>query len=882
MWRGNFIDYNGISFNGVHGRHPRIAGATVIENPTIAGWGKPADGSFDDERVIGRDGRKYGPLSKDWLRYKGLYRSGIRTVLSYEIGKTAILESPSLAFVDEQSVVSRNFQIGPRSHDLVLQVANFDTSPDQPLSNQKLLVFNSEQPKETDSSKLPANVSFGDGKFLQSKAKVQGDLFDKDFCIYAEIKSTEDGTIVAQTRDQSDWLPNGKTFFIRGGRLHYDIGWVGVVHSDFEVDSGQWTAVAMNYEADSQQVSFFADGRYKGADRIAAKKNLRRSVMRIGYTNDDFPSPSSLSGKIRSVKVFDRCLRKEELDKVASVVTQPVMSWDSQRHDESSFAWRAKEQPEISNEAVNLLVHTSLNPQQFRWERDENGNLRLRILAGQDELKFAVNVAVSEQLIVHSKLLSKKLDEISVPHEFSKHQSSFPPNWRQRLTTEIQTLKRTGPFDVDVLTRPETNPWNDRLRFTGVDFVDNGSVAIVCCWDGSVYRVEGVTEGKILTWQRIATGLFQPLGVKVVDGQIYVCCRDQIVLLKDLNGDHEIDFYKNFNSDHQVTEHFHEFAMGLQTDDDGNFYYAKSARHALKAVVPHHGTLLKVDSQGEGTTIVANGFRAANGVCLNADGSFIVTDQEGHWNPKNRINWVQPGGFYGNMFGYHDVENDSDDAMDKPLCWITNAFDRSPAELLWVDSEKWGALNGSLLNFSYGHGKIYVVPFEDIDGQKQGGMCALPLPEFPTGIMRGRFNSADGQLYACGMFAWSSNRQQPGGFYRVRYGGEPVHLPIGIAAAEKELRLTFSGDLDAESVSELKNFRITCWDLKRTANYGSKHYNERELEIGSAELLQDGRTVRLAIDDLAPTRGMEIEYSLTDTQGQRVRGKIHNTIHLLD
>ena len=26
-----------------------------------------------------------------------------------------------------------------------------------------------------------------------------------------------------------------------------------------------------------------------------------------------------------------------------------------------------------------------------------------------------------------------------------------------------------------------------------------------------------------------------------------------------------------------MTEHFHEFAMGLQTDAEGNFYYAKAA-----------------------------------------------------------------------------------------------------------------------------------------------------------------------------------------------------------------------------------------------------------------------------------------------------------------
>ena len=115
------------------------------------------------------------------------------------------------------------------------------------------------------------------------------------------------------------------------------------------------------------------------------------------------------------------------------------------------------------------------------------------------------------------------------------------------------------------------------------------------------------------------------------------------------------------------------------------------------------------------------------------------------------------------------------------LCWITNSFDRSPSELLWVDSKKWGPLNGSLLNFSYGYGLVYVVPHEEVDGQMQGGMCALPLPQFPTGVMRGRFHPDDGQLYCCGMFAWAGNQQQPGGLYRIRRTDHPVHLPVELA-----------------------------------------------------------------------------------------------------
>ena len=375
--------------------------------------------------------------------------------------------------------------------------------------------------------------------------------------------------------------------------------------------------------------------------------------------------------------------------------------------------------------------------------------------------------------------------------------------------------------------------------------------------------------------------LFQPLGVKIVDGEIYVTCRDQIVILRDLNGDGETDFYENFNNDHQVTEHFHEFAMGLQRDDEGNFYYAKSARHALKAIVPHHGTLLRVSPDGSRTDILANGFRAANGVCLNPDGTFIVTDQEGHWNPKNRINWVREGGFYGNMFGYHDVTDSSDEAMSQPLCWITNEFDRSPAELLWVPRDTWGPLGGSLLNLSYGYGKVYVVPHEEIDGQMQGGMIELPLPQFPTGLIRGRFHPQNGQLYTCGMFAWAGNQQQPGGFYRIRQTGKPIYLPVELHAKKSGVELTFTNPIDKQAALDPDNYGVRAWDLKRTANYGSKHFNEREWKVESVTVSDDGKTVSLKIPEIAPTWGMEIRYFLQTSDGKDFEGRIHNTIHHL-
>lgn len=453
--------------------------------------------------------------------------------------------------------------------------------------------------------------------------------------------------------------------------------------------------------------------------------------------------------------------------------------------------------------------------------------------------------------------------------------------WTESVTTTIASGESAGGFSSDVLTLPEKNPWNSWMRTGGFDFFADGKRAAVCTWNGDVWLVEGVNGNaqSQLTWKRIASGLFQPLGVKIVKEKIYVSCRDQIVRLNDFDDDGETDFYENFNNDHQVTEHFHEFAMGLQVDKQGNFYYAKSARHALPGLIPQHGTLMRVSADGATSTIMATGFRAANGVCVNDDGTFYVTDQEGHWTPKNRINWVTEGGFYGNMNTLVKAGQSPDNnAMNPAMVWITNNWDRSPGELVRVDSPAWGALNGSLLNVSYGTGKVYLVLQESVGSVRQGGVVPLPL-RFPTGVMRGRFH-ADGGFYACGLFAWAGNATRPGGFYRIRSTGA-VDLPVTLSATRKGLLIGFAQPLDRESATNAASYAVKAWDLKRSSNYGSPHVNERSLEIRGAELLPDGKTVRILIDDLAPTWCMSIRLRLKTSDGVALDHEINNTINAL-
>jgi mono/diheme cytochrome c family protein len=456
---------------------------------------------------------------------------------------------------------------------------------------------------------------------------------------------------------------------------------------------------------------------------------------------------------------------------------------------------------------------------------------------------------------------------VTTPLDLTPLTQGGPAKWSKTVTTTSVAGDDSGPFITDDFPLPLDNPWQGWLRPGGFDFTPDGKAAIVAMWNGDVWRVDGIADKAPakLTWRRIASGLFQPLGVKFRGDELFITCRDQIARLKDLNGDGETDFIECFNDDAQVTEHFHEFAMGLQTDAAGNFYYAKSGRHALDSVVPQHGTLLKVSADGSKTEILATGFRAANGVCINDDGTFFVTDQEGFWTPKNRINRVKPGGFYGNMFGYTSVTDTSDSAMEPPMVWMTNAKDRSPAELVWVPKNAWGDLGGSLLNLSYGTGRVFIVPNEEVGGQWQGAVCELPMPAFDTGIMRGRFGP-DGALYTCGMFAWAGNATAPGGFHRIRRGEAPAQVPLEVTAAKGSLTVTFSDPVGDPDCS------MKVWSLKRSAKYGSGHFDERGLAIRTVKTSADGRTLTLEIPDLAPTQCYELKI------GDRV---LHGTIHSL-
>ena len=463
-----------------------------------------------------------------------------------------------------------------------------------------------------------------------------------------------------------------------------------------------------------------------------------------------------------------------------------------------------------------------------------------------------------------------------------------PTRFAQTVTTSGKLGTGSGPYVVDEIGLPDDNPWKSWMRPGDFDFFPGENRAVMTTWSGDVWIVDGVDEDlDRLEWKRYATGFNQPQGVEVVDGMVYVLDRNQITRLHDLNDDGEADYYENFNNDFLVTHHFHEFTFDLDRGPDGAFYFSKAARHALPAKVDHHGVIFKLDSEGENLEVVCRGFRVPNGVAVGPNGEITTSDQEGHWIPSTPVVLCEPGGYYGYAWG-GGVGPDAEERYDRPIAYLPISVDNSGAGQAWVPDDRWGPLEDHLVHSSFGRGKIFVVLMEKVNGQVQGGAYELPV-DFDTGLMRPDFREDDGQLYITGLYGWGTKKKAPGGFYRVRYTGEPACLPIELHVSEGDgMAIRFTQPLDRAAAEDVSRYKARRWNYSRTSRYGSDLFRldgeqgTEDVEVRSARLSEDGKTVLLDLADLREVDQMQVSFELKAADGAPVRYEISSTVNKLE
>ena len=580
-WTGQgFIDWKGINFNGQHQVHPRLVGKVHVANPDGPGWADPDDPDAEDRRILGRDGRRYGPLPSTWARYRGLYRHGDRVVLAYTVGAADVLETPGLEIDPAQPgvpIFTRTLEIGPSTVELSMRVA-------------------------------------------------------------------------------------------------------------------------------SPKVSVSLAG-----DRAGARLSRRDGSIVLSL-------PPSGTSRVLEVLMSGGGPKALETYAAASPAPEP-------------------------------------------------------------------------------------------PGSFTH---GGPRRWPEVLKTQAVIGRDDGPFAVDVLTLPDSNPWLCQMRPSGFDFLPGGQERRgLHLGRRRLAGRRARRPGAGLTWRRIASGLFQPLGLKIVDGQIYVGCRDQVVRLRDLNGDGETDFYECFNSDHQVTEHFHEFAMGLQVDAEGNFYYAKAARHGLKARRPAARHAAE-DRQG----------RRAD----RDPGDRLPCPQRRLPQPRRHLLPHRPGrilapqepdqlGQEGRLLRQHVGLS----RCDRPIRRRDGAAGLLDHQCLRPLAGRAGAGRER----PNGLGAASGLAPEPLVRQRQGLRGAARGRRRPdAGRDVPRCRSRRSRPASCGagsarptasstpaaLFAWAGDRTQPGGFYRVRATGKPMYVPVGLHARKDGMAITFTDRLDRKAASDPKNY----------------------------------------------------------------------------
>ena len=443
------------------------------------------------------------------------------------------------------------------------------------------------------------------------------------------------------------------------------------------------------------------------------------------------------------------------------------------------------------------------------------------------------------------------------------------PNRRRGLASRAHV-----PYVMDTIALPEPNPWNAWMRMSAIDFFDDGRAA-VSTLGGDVWIVDGL-DGETAQWTRYASGMFEPLGIKVVDGEIYVTCRGGIVKLHDLNDDGQADFYENFYPDPNVSNGFHAYNFDLERDAEGYFYYIKPG---LYTDFTQAGAVVKVAPDGSRGEYISTGFRVPNGLTLAGD-TLYASDNQGQWTPANEINIIKRDTFYGvSQSGKAQSEK-----WEKPMIFLPQEFDNSPGDMAVADDERFGPLSGYLINTSFGKGWMYyVMPNET-------GAAAIAFPfQLQAGVQRAATNPADGQMYAVGLTGWDTEAEYAEGcFHRIRYTDDTGCIVTNTEVVDDGIVLTFSSPVDAESLMRVR-FKVEQWNYRWTKNYGSDDWSvddpneegrDRRAVTGIA-LSDESTRVQLTIPDLKPAHTTRINFEARSHDGIDIRDTVYMTIHEL-
>ncbi len=454
--------------------------------------------------------------------------------------------------------------------------------------------------------------------------------------------------------------------------------------------------------------------------------------------------------------------------------------------------------------------------------------------------------------------------------------------WKEPVRLALDGEKEEEALNFERIPLPLENPYGRAVRAAGIDFFQDGRLALVT-FDGDVWKGEGFRPGsKEVQWSRFASGLHEPLGLRLRDEEIFVFDRNGLWRLHDRDGNGEADYHELFCSQIDQTAETREFASALEVMKDGSFLVCKPGQTG-STVGRSSGAILRISPDGRKVTRLADGFRQPYlGYDPVAD-QIVATDQQGHFVPSTPVTFVQKGSFYGHPNG----DADKDRLVSPPLAWIPHQQCGSAAAVLWLHDSKMAGLSGQPVLLSFNPPRLFQVHPHSDEFISQGGVTPLPLA-LDDPLLKGAVNPADGLLYLTGFNIWGTKAKGKTFLGRVRSNPEKVlPAPVDLRTGKRGILLRFARPLDPETALRTDAYSARRWNYKRTSKYGSPNYKldgspgSEDLPVSSIKLSQDKKTVFVGIPDMREVMQMEVSYDLAAQDRSPIKNKSFLTVHLL-
>lgn len=374
-------------------------------------------------------------------------------------------------------------------------------------------------------------------------------------------------------------------------------------------------------------------------------------------------------------------------------------------------------------------------------------------------------------------------------------------------------------------------------------------------------------------WTRFAHGLHEVLGVSYREGWLYVTQRADVSRLKDTDGDDVADLFEVVNDDWEVSGDYHEYAFGSKFDRDGHLWVVLCLTGSFSSECKYRGWCLRITPDGK-MIPTTSGIRSPGGIGANLLGDMFYTDNQGPWNGTCALKHLWPGKFVGHPggFAWYDLPEAKAAMGPKPLepqsksrfmVEATKIPEYVPPVILFPYKKMGQSASGVVCDESQGTfgpfaGQLFVGDqtnstvmrcfLEKIDGYYQG--ACFPFREgFGSGTLA--LSQQGKSMFVGGTNrGWGSRGSKPFSLERIEWTGKVPFEIHELRAKPDGLELTFTEPVDANAAGDVKSYSLLTYTYPFQADYGGPEVDFTTPTIQSAQVSDDGKSVRLIVDGL--------------------------------